>query len=197
MEPFMELAEFEPSRCRSEQALRRYDSASGRWSVTGQRRVVSTNPYEALFARHRSAAVPSLWPWQTEVLAAYAGLDGDAAVELPTGTGKTLVGLLAGEHFRDAEGAPVAFLAGNKQLAQQVERQARDLGFPVVRFQGPKDGWASRDVRAFNYGEAIGVIVQRGSTSNAWRSGVATHLHSAPPTTTWARNRTPTTAAAA
>jgi hypothetical protein len=102
--------------------------------------------------------VPSLWPWQTEVLAAYAGLDGDAAVELPTGTGKTLVGLLAGEHFRDAEGAPVAFLAGNKQLAQQVERQARDLGFPVVRFQGPKDGWTSRDVRAFNYGEAIGVM---------------------------------------
>src|SRR6266516_8093913 len=80
---------------------------------------------------HRSAAVPSLWPWQSEVLAAYAGVDGDAAVELPTGTGKTLVGLLAGEHFRDGGGGPVAFLAGNKQLAQQVERQARELGFPV------------------------------------------------------------------
>jgi hypothetical protein len=119
---------------------------------------VSSNPYEALFARHRSAAVPSLWPWQSEVLAAYAGVDGDAAVELPTGTGKTLVGLLAGEHFRDGVGGPVAFLAGNKQLAQQVERQARELGFPVVRFQGPKDGWAPRDVRAFNYGQAIGVM---------------------------------------
>lgn len=119
---------------------------------------MSTNPYEDLFARHRSAAVPSLWPWQSEVLAAYAGLEGDAAVELPTGTGKTLVGLLAGEYFRESDGAPVAFLAGNKQLAQQVERQARDLGFQIVRFQGPKDGWASRDVRAFNYGEAIGVM---------------------------------------
>src|SRR5262249_8690184 len=105
-----------------------------------------------------SAAVPSLWPWQSEVLGAYATLDGDAAVELPTGTGKTLVGLLAGEHFREAHRTPVAFLAGNKQLAQQVERQARDLGFPVVRFQGPKDGWASRAVRAFNFGEAIGVM---------------------------------------
>lgn len=92
------------------------------------------------------------------MLAAFAALNGDAAVELPTGAGKTLVGLLAGEYFRDAGDGPVAFLAGNKQLAQQVERQARDLGFPVVRFQGPKDGWASRDVRAFNYGQAIGVM---------------------------------------
>ena len=50
--------------------------------------------------------MPSLWPWQSEVLAAYATLDGDAAVELPTGTGKTLVVLLAGEHFRENEGGP-------------------------------------------------------------------------------------------
>jgi RAD3-like DEAD/DEAH box helicase len=114
--------------------------------------------YHDLFARHRSVTVSSLWPWQSEVLSAYAGVTGDAAIELPTGTGKTLLGLLTGEHFRESEGAAVAYLAGNKQLAQQVERQARDLGFPVVRFQGSKDSWSSRDVRAFNFGEAIGVM---------------------------------------
>ncbi len=97
-----------------------------------------------------------LWGWQSEVMAAYATVGGDAAVELPTGTGKTLIGLLAGEHFRDTEGAPVAYLAGNKQLAQQVERAGRVLAFPVVRFQGSKDTWVARDVRAFNFGEAIG-----------------------------------------
>lgn len=116
------------------------------------------NPYEELFARHRSATVPSLWPWQSEVLETYTSVADDAAVELPTGTGKTLIGLLAGEHFRESEGGAVAYLAGNKQLAQQVERQARDLGFPIVRFQGPKDTWAPRDVRAFNFGESIGVM---------------------------------------
>lgn len=119
---------------------------------------MSTNSYELLFAQHRSAAVPNLWPWQSEVLGAYTATNGDAAVELPTGTGKTLIGLLAGEHFRQGEQGPVAFLAGNKQLAQQVERQARDLGFPVVRFQGSKDSWSPRDVRQFNYGQAIGVM---------------------------------------
>ena len=81
------------------------------------------SPYETLFARHRSARVPTLWGWQSDVLAAYATVGRDAAVELPTGTGKTLIGLLAGEHFRHTEGGPVAYLAGGKQLSQQVEQR--------------------------------------------------------------------------
>jgi hypothetical protein len=114
--------------------------------------------YEELFARHRSAAIPSLWPWQSEVLSAYGAVSADAAVELPTGTGKTLIGLLAGEDFRARNDQPVAYLAGNKQLAQQIERQARELGFPVVRFQGRKDTWSPRDVRTFNFARAVGVM---------------------------------------
>jgi hypothetical protein len=114
--------------------------------------------YEELFALHKSAEIRELWPWQGEVLATYAGVTGDAAVELPTGTGKTLVGLLAGEDFRAAAGRPVAYLAGNKQLARQIERQARDHGFPVVRFQDAKDTWSQKDVRAYNFARAIGVM---------------------------------------
>jgi hypothetical protein len=118
----------------------------------------SENRFEALFAQHRSAAIPDLWPWQREILTAYEPLDADAAVELPTGTGKTLIGLLVAEDIRARQDVPVAYLAGNKQLAQQVERQARELNLPVVRFQGPKETWSSRDVRAYNFGQAIGVM---------------------------------------
>lgn len=92
------------------------------------------------------------------MLAAYGDETGDAAVELPTGTGKTLIALLAGEEFRASTNRPVVYLAGNKQLARQIERQARDLDFPVVRFQGPKDTWNQRDVRACNFARAIGVM---------------------------------------
>lgn len=119
---------------------------------------MAANVYEELFTHHRSASIPTLWDWQREVLAEYAQVREDAAVELPTGTGKTLVGLIVGEHSRITEKVPVAFLAGNKQLARQVERQARELEFPVVRFQGSKDDWSKRDVRSFNFGEAIGIM---------------------------------------
>ena len=42
--------------------------------------------YAAMFARHRSATIPKLWP--DGVQGAYSGVDGDAAVEPPTCTGK-------------------------------------------------------------------------------------------------------------
>jgi superfamily II DNA or RNA helicase len=114
--------------------------------------------YFELFASHRSTTIRKLWPWQKEVLAAYGEVTGDAAVELPTGTGKTLIGLLAGEEFRESTNGPVAYLAGNKQLAQQIERQALDLGFPVVRFQGGKETWDKKDVRRYNFAHAVGVM---------------------------------------
>lgn len=119
---------------------------------------MTTNSYTTLFEEHRSTSIPELWPWQDEVLAKYAGAEGDAAVELPTGAGKTLIGLLVGEDHRKATGRRVAYLTGNKQLAQQVERQARDLDFPVVRFEGPKDGWDQKTVRKYNFGQAIGIM---------------------------------------
>src|SRR2546421_7037857 len=114
--------------------------------------------FETLFAAHRNVAIPDLWAWQKEILAAYSDVDGDAGIELPTGTGKTLLGLLVAEDFRHTTSRPVAYLAGNKQLAQQVERQARDLNFPVVRFQGSKAAWDKADVRTYNFGQAIGVM---------------------------------------
>jgi superfamily II DNA or RNA helicase len=100
---------------------------------------MSFEEYERLFAEHRSTAVPSLWEWQREVLRAYSELDGDAAVELPTGTGKTLIGLLIGEHFRATPGRRIAYVAGNKQLAQQGRASgtgARLSGGPLRGTEG-------------------------------------------------------------
>jgi len=110
------------------------------------------------FARHRSAAVPGLWPWQNEVLTAYAGTSGAAAVELPTGTRRPSSAWLPASIFREGKGGRVTYLADDRQLVQQVERHGRDLGFPIVRFQGAKDSWSASGVRAFNFAEAIGVM---------------------------------------
>jgi hypothetical protein len=118
----------------------------------------SAGRFDQLFASYRSSLIPDLWPWQREVFTAYEGAAGDAAIELPTGAGKTLVGLLVGEDFRQREQRPVAYLAGTKQLAQQVERQARQLGVTVVRFQDAKSTWPAASVQAYNFGQAIGVM---------------------------------------
>lgn len=119
---------------------------------------MNSNIYESLFEEHRSDAVKELYSWQKEVLGQYADGNGDVAVELPTGSGKTLIGLLVGEHYRQQMKKPVAYLAGTKQLAQQVERSADELGFPVVRFEGRKRDWGYREIQSYNFGEAIGVM---------------------------------------
>jgi len=114
--------------------------------------------YLELFAAHRSGSVKNLRPWQRETLEQYAALEAaDAAIEAPTGSGKTLPALLIAEEFRQRTKQPVAYLAGNKQLARQVERQARDLSIPVVRFQGSKYDWDSDRVTDYAWGEAIAV----------------------------------------
>lgn len=122
-------------------------------SVTGESR------YSQLFDAHPRAGVHALWPWQREVLTRYEGRsETDAAIELPTGSGKTLVALLAAEEYRVRTQRPVAYLTGTKQLAQQVEREADELGFPIVRFQGPKTAWSQADRRAYHWAQKTAVM---------------------------------------
>lgn len=83
-------------------------------------------------------AVPGLWVHQGDVLRSYAAdheKTPDLAIELPTGTGKTLPGLLIGEWVRRG-GERVAFATPTIQLAAQVVATARDEGIPVVQLTG-------------------------------------------------------------
>ncbi len=91
---------------------------------------------------------------------AYASGDhtlADLAIELPTGGGKTLIALLALEHHRN-QGKKVAILTGNKTLARQIEDEARDLGVPIVRFEGRGQDLAPKDLRAYRRSAAIAIM---------------------------------------
>ena len=88
---------------------------------------------ETLFhnLRGRAPDIKHLWSHQADLLRAYHQecLEaGDVAVELPTGSGKTLVGLLIAEWRRQSLGTRVAYLCPTRQLARQVGSQANDYG---------------------------------------------------------------------
>jgi superfamily II DNA or RNA helicase len=79
----------------------------------------------------RDTDVKFLWGHQKEVLDAYYDHHletKDLALELPTGTGKTLVGLLIGEFRRRSGRERVVFLCSTKQLCAQVHGQAKKYG---------------------------------------------------------------------
>lgn len=107
-----------------------------------------------------SKAVQGLWLHQGDVIRAYAETHTqtpDLALELPTGTGKTLPGLLIGEWVRRKGEGPVLFATPTTQLAKQVAKTAKREGVPVALLIGKHDDWDSVDELAVEAGEFIGV----------------------------------------
>ncbi len=117
------------------------------------------------FAERLARQAPDAFPGglrlaQDNVLSQYAALPdtdtADVGIELPTGEGKTLIGLLLADWALD-EGMTVAYLTGTKQLTQQVLEQAgRFDDLPVHAFAGGQyPGAALLD---YHQAQAVGVM---------------------------------------
>jgi hypothetical protein len=100
-----------------------------------------------------------LRPAQAHVLSAFGELHTstpDLGIELPTGEGKTLIGLLIADWALD-QGMSVAYLTGTRQLADQVMGQAAVLsGLLTHRFAGGHYPGAALD--DYHQAQAVGVM---------------------------------------
>lgn len=105
-------------------------------------------------------AATSLWSHQADVLRDYMARfqkSGDVAIELPTGTGKTLPGLLIAEWRRRKNRGRVVYACPTVQLVRQVVRVAERQSVPIVDLSGPSKYWSASDKVAFEGGRAIAV----------------------------------------
>ena len=93
--------------------------------------------------------IPDAMSHQKDMLAAYAEemIDvPDVAMQLPTGSGKTLVGLLIAEWRRRKLKERVVYLCPTRQLVNQVVEQAEtDYGIDAVAFTGSKQDYSPSD----------------------------------------------------
>ncbi|MEX2374115.1 MAG: DEAD/DEAH box helicase [Dehalococcoidia bacterium] len=81
----------------------------------------------------------------------------DVALELPTGTGKTLVGLLVADWRRRRSGEKVAYLGLTTQLAHQALSEASKLGLPAADLTGDRDHRSAAEVGRYARAEAVGI----------------------------------------
>lgn len=81
----------------------------------------------------------------------------DLAIELPTGSGKTLISLLIAEVWR-RNGKKVAILSANKTLARQMLSEASALGIPAVLMEGRGIDIPSPDKRAYQRAIKIAIM---------------------------------------
>jgi hypothetical protein len=113
----------------------------------------------------RDASVKFLWGHQEKTLDAYfRDFKGarDIAIELPTGTGKTLVGLLIAEYRRRAMDERVAFLCSTRQLCAQVARLAQRYGIPTSLLVGRQADYDPQKFANYQQGKAVAVTTYSG-----------------------------------
>ncbi|WP_447002497.1 DEAD/DEAH box helicase [Saccharothrix isguenensis] len=120
------------------------------------------NP-EALYANlpHRPDSIPGLWSQQTDILRQYWPKHvntSDLALELPTGTGKTVPGLLIVEWVRRVRQARVIYACPTRQLARQVHQVAVRESIPAVVLAGShRKNWVLDDRLRYEAGEAVAI----------------------------------------
>lgn len=115
---------------------------------------------ETLFRDLRDRTVEGLLAQQADMLRNYMEHVNkrDIALELPTGSGKTLVGLLIAEWRRRAKRERCVLLCPTKQLVHQVVEQAKEkYGINALDLSGSKHQFSEGDKTAFNNCESIGI----------------------------------------
>jgi hypothetical protein len=114
---------------------------------------------------HLSGEIKELWPDQKEVLTIYSDSLKDKkriAIELPTGSGKSIIGLLILEMWRRS-GKRVAILTSSNALSEIMLRRCNDLGIQGAMIAGKwRTDTAQRErlknIKMYKRCQAIGII---------------------------------------
>lgn len=108
------------------------------------------------------------WLQQTQVLQKYEEeflKAPNVAIEMPTGTGKTLVGLTIAHYKQNAERLKVVYLCPNKQLARQVHEEAKKNNINtclITNSKTPKENFSPTDIDKYNQAKSIAITTYSG-----------------------------------
>jgi hypothetical protein len=109
----------------------------------------------------KRGSVPGLWLHQGDLLRAYAADHADTpdlALELPTGTGKTLPGLVIADWVRRVRAGRVVYACPTVQLARQVAETAGREGVPAVVLVRSHHDWPVPDQARYEAAEAVAIV---------------------------------------
>ncbi len=120
------------------------------------------NTPESLFRdlRRRAPEIKNLWSHQTDILREYSedfSDSSDVSFELPTGSGKTLVGLLLGLYRIKNFNNKVLYLCPTRQLAYQVHSLSKDYMIKSHVFVGKQNKYPRKEFSEYLTSKAIAI----------------------------------------
>ncbi|MFE3845926.1 DEAD/DEAH box helicase family protein [Thermoplasmatota archaeon] len=110
--------------------------------------------------RGKSPDIKGIWSHQADILRQYQMEyqdSHDVSLELPTGAGKTLVGILLGLYRRKKFGEKILYLCPTKQLAYQVLAHSKDYNIKCHLFIGKQKDYLQKEFSEYQTGEAIAI----------------------------------------
>lgn len=129
--------------------------------VTRKRDTANFSSPQEMYDDYKNRRINGIQDYQSKMLDSYMneGIDkSDVALELPTGTGKTLIGLLIGEYRRRKFHERVVYICPTNQLVYQTATYAIEkYGIKVVAFTGSKADYNSEDKLKFTSGQAMAI----------------------------------------
>jgi len=133
-------------------------------------KVTQQSDIETLFKdlKNRASEIRGLYAHQADILREYLKFtkDRDVSLELPTGSGKTLVGLLIAEWRRKTLEQRVLYLCPTKQLAHQVYKQSIEYGISTKLFIGSKYNFEQNDLLQYRLSKVIAISTYSGLFNN-------------------------------
>ncbi|PWX37374.1 hypothetical protein CYK89_12170 [Clostridium perfringens] len=128
------------------------------------------NSPQELFTDIKNKTVNGLLDHQSQMINEYMEKyfsKKDIAMELPTGSGKTLVGLLIGEFRRIKKNEKVLYLCQNKQLVNQVVTQSKNkYGIKTTGYIGKTDEFTPTQKTNYITNKTISVTTYRSFFNN-------------------------------
>jgi len=129
------------------------------FKISKQENFTYTSPQE-MYQDNKNKKIMGLLDYQAAMLEKYIeNYDKSVlAMELPTGSGKTLVGLLIGEFRRRKNKEKIVYLCPTNQLVNQVVSHANQkYGIKAIAFCRKQKDYDPKEKTAFSLADAIGV----------------------------------------
>lgn len=126
----------------------------------GNKDDISYNTPQELFDSNKNRKIKSLYDYQSSIIDKYMEKinEKDVVLELPTGSGKTLVGMLIGDYLRSEKEYKVLYLCPTNQLVYQIVSLTNDdYGISSTAFVGPKKDYKLEDKNDYEFSSSIAV----------------------------------------